>query len=97
MWVPPFFGDLYPGMWDKIEALPWTEAMRPATRALVVYRIEVWGVAFGLVNRDREGISALGVDELHWGRGKKSDNYATLIYQIVTGCRRLLWVGLKRT
>jgi transposase len=63
----------------------------------MVYRSVAWVVAFGLANRKLEGIRALGVDELHWGRGKKSDNYVTLIYQIDAGCRRLLWVGLKRT
>ena len=63
----------------------------------MVYRSVAWVVAFGLARRNLDGISALGVDELHWGRGKKSDNYVTLIYQIDAGCRRLLWVGLKRT
>jgi transposase len=45
----------------------------------MVYRSVAWVVAFGLARRTLEGISALGVDELHWGRGKKSDNYVTLI------------------
>ena len=63
----------------------------------MVYRSVAWVVAFGLANRTLTGIKAIGVDELHWGRGKKSGNYVTLIYQIDEGCRRLLWVGLKRT
>jgi len=43
------------------------------------------------------GISAIGLDELHWRKGKKSANFLTLIYQVDEGCRRLLWVGLRRT
>jgi hypothetical protein len=61
--VPPFFGDLDPGMWDEVEALPGIETLSPTTRALLVYRIEVWVVAFGLANRNREEISAFGVNE----------------------------------
>lgn len=63
----------------------------------MVYRSVQWMVAWGLVHRDLSGIEAIGVDELHRGRGKKSANYITLIYQIDAGCRRLLWVGERRT
>lgn len=63
----------------------------------MVYRSVGWVVAWGLANRRLEEIEAIGVDELHWGRGKKSGNFVTLIYQIDAGCRRLLWVGLTRT
>lgn len=55
-----------------------------------------WVVAWGLKHRDLSGVTALGVDELHWGRGKKSANFVTLIYQIDAGMRRLLWVGHRR-
>jgi hypothetical protein len=51
-------------MRDKVEAVPWIKSMRPATRALMGYQIEVWVVAFGLANLDIEEISALGVDKL---------------------------------
>lgn len=61
-----------------------------------VRRSVEWVVSYGLANRSLEGVSALGTDELHWGRGKKSTNFLTLIYQIDAGVRRLLWVGLKR-
>jgi transposase len=37
------------------------------------------------------------VDEIHWGKGKRSGNFLTVIYQIDSGSRRLLWVGRKRT
>lgn len=62
-----------------------------------VARSVEWVVAWGLEHRTLEGVTALGVDELHWGRGKKSANYVTLIYQLDAGARRLLWVGQRRT
>jgi len=39
----------------------------------------------------------MGVDELHWGQGKRADSFLTVIYQIDGHCRRLLWVGRRRT
>jgi transposase len=42
-------------------------------------------------------ITALGLDELHWRKGKRAANFLTLLYQVDAGCRRLLWVGLRRT
>lgn len=62
-----------------------------------VYRSVQWIVQWGLAHRVVAGISALGLDELHWRKGKQSQNYLTLIYQLDEGCRRLLWVGLRRT
>jgi len=62
-----------------------------------VYRSVEWIVAWGLEHRVLSGISAIGVDELHWRKGKKSANFVTVIYQVDEGCRRLLWVGLRRT
>jgi len=61
-----------------------------------VRRSVAWVVQWGLENRELKDVSALGVDELHWGRGKKSANYVTLIYQLDAGVRRLLWVGHRR-
>ena len=43
------------------------------------------------------GIEAIGVDEIFWGRGRKSEAFLTVIYQLDGSCRRLLWVGRKRT
>jgi transposase len=63
----------------------------------MVYRSVAWIVTWGLAHRDLSGIEAIGVDELHHGRGKKSTNFITLIYQIDAGRRRLLWVGQRRT
>jgi hypothetical protein len=34
---------------------------------------------------------------IHWGQGKRADQFLTVIYQIDSHCRRLLWVGRKRT
>ena len=62
-----------------------------------VFRSVKWVVEWGLENRDLDGVTALGVDEIHWGRGKKSANFLTLIYQINSGSRRLLHVELRRT
>jgi transposase len=62
-----------------------------------VRRSVEWVVEWGLANRVLAGVTALGIDELHWGRGKKSLNYITLVYQIDAGARRLLWVGQRRT
>ncbi|MCW5559583.1 MAG: transposase [Verrucomicrobiae bacterium] len=43
-----------------------------------------------------QGVRAIGVGELHWGRRQNGDGFLTLIYQIDAGMRRLLWVGPKR-
>jgi transposase len=62
-----------------------------------VFRSVKWVVEWGLEYRDLSGVTALGVDELHWGRGKKGANFLTLVYQIDAGSRRLLHVGVRRT
>ena len=62
-----------------------------------VFRSVKWVVEWGLEQRDLSGVTALGVDELHWGRGKKSASFLTLVYQIDSGSRRLLYVGVRRT
>ena len=51
-------------------------------------------VGWGKAHRELTGIKAIGVDEIQWQRGHK---YLTLVYQIDTDCRRLLWVGQHRT
>jgi transposase len=61
-----------------------------------VRRSVEWVVEWGLANRVLEGVRSLGIDELHWGRGKKSANFVTVIYQTDAGVRRLLWVGHRR-
>ena len=62
-----------------------------------VYRSVEWFVEWGLENRHLRGVASIGVDEIHWGRGKRADNFPTVIYQIDRHCRRLLWVGRRRS
>ncbi len=37
------------------------------------------------------------MDEIHWGQGLRANNFLTVIYQIDAHCRRLLWVGKRRS
>ena len=62
-----------------------------------VYRSVEWFVQWGLAHRELLGVESLGVDEIHWGRGLRADNFLTVIYQIDVHCRRLLWVGRRRS
>lgn len=62
-----------------------------------VYRSVAWIVEWGLTRRVLTGVRAIGVDDLHFSKGKQAKNFLTLIYQIDQGCRRLLWIGLRRT
>jgi transposase len=51
-------------------------------------------VAWGRDHQDLSNIEAIGVDEIAWQRGHR---YLTLVYQIDGHCKRLLWIGEKRT
>ena len=51
-------------------------------------------VAWGRAHMDLDGITAIGVDELCWGKWHR---YVTVVYQINRNAVRLLWVGEKRT
>jgi transposase len=62
-----------------------------------VFRSVQWFVEWGLAHRKLEGVEAIGVDEIHWGKGKGAATFLTVIYQIDSHCRRLLWVGKRRT
>jgi len=78
--------------------LSWRETARAFhTSWECVYRSVEWFVQWGLAHRQLQGIKSIGVDELHWGKGKRADNFLTVIYQIDSHCRRLLWVGRRRT
>jgi transposase len=59
-----------------------------------VFRSVKHAVSWGLVHRDLEGIESVGVDEVQWQRGHK---YLTLVYQIDSESKRLLWIGKDRT
>ena len=62
-----------------------------------VYRSVEWLVRWGLEHRELRGVASVGLDEIHWGKGKRADQFLTVIYQIDADCRRLLWVGRRRT
>ena len=51
-------------------------------------------VGYGLAHRSLDEIEAIGVDEVQYRRGHQ---YLTVVYQLDSGCRRLLYVGKKRT
>ena len=50
-------------------------------------------VKWGLKNRDISGVKAIGIDEIQWRDGHK---YLTLVYQIDSNNKRLLWIGKER-
>ena len=81
--------------------LSWRETARAfQTSWEAVYRSVEWMVEYGLKHRVLEGVEAIGVDEVFWGKGKRrkrAGSFLTVIYQIDAGCRRLLWVGPRRT
>lgn len=78
--------------------LSWRQTARSFhTSWEAVYRSVEWFVHWGLAHRSLEEIQAIGIDEIHWGKGKRADNFLTVIYQIDSHCRRLLWVGRRRT
>lgn len=58
-----------------------------------VFRAVERAVEWGLKNRDLDGITAIGIDEISIRRGHK---YLTLVYAIGRDCKRLLWVGENR-
>jgi transposase len=62
-----------------------------------VYRSVEWFVQWGLAQRQLQQVWSIGIDEIHWGQGKRADQFLTVIYQIDSQCRRLLWVGRRRT
>ncbi|MGH9434289.1 MAG: ISL3 family transposase [Terriglobia bacterium] len=62
-----------------------------------VYRSVEWFVQWGLAHRELGSVESVGIDEIHWGKGKRADRFLTVIYQIDAPCRRLLWVGRRRT
>jgi len=78
--------------------LSWRETARVfQTSWESVYRSVEWFVSWGLEHRVLEGVQSIGIDEIYWGRGRRSEAFLTVIYQIDGHCRRLLWVGRKRT
>ena len=79
--------------WAK--KLSWTEVARSfRTSWDKVYHAVQYVVDYGLAHRRLDQVTALGVDEIQFGKGHQ---YLTLLYQIDTHRRRLLWMGEKRT
>ena len=77
------------------EELSWKRvAERFNTSWQKVYHAVEWVVEWGLARRKLDNVTAIGVDEVAWQKGH---NYLTLVYQLESGFRRLLWVGEKRT
>ena len=50
-------------------------------------------VNWGLEHRDLDGVEAIGVDEIQFGKGHQ---YLTVVYQLCGKRRRLLYVGQRR-
>ncbi len=79
--------------WAK--KLSWTEVARSfRTSWDQVYRSVKYVVEYGITHRRLDQVTALGVDEIQY---RKGHHYLTLLYQIDTHRRRLLWMGEKRT
>ncbi|MBN1422559.1 MAG: ISL3 family transposase [Planctomycetes bacterium] len=51
-------------------------------------------VEYGLAHRNMSRVTAIGVDEIQFGKGHQ---YMTVVYQLNGGVRRLLYVGRDRT
>lgn len=84
---------LFLAIWAR--PLPWQEVARIfGTTWNRVYDAVKWVVAYGRDHQNLEGITAIGVDEVSRRKGQK---YMTLVYQINSECRRLLWIGKDRT
>ena len=84
---------LFLANWAK--KLSWLEVARSfRTSWKKVYDSVAYVVEWGRERQDLIGISAIGVDEIQWGKGH---DYLTLVYQINAGCIRLLWIGKDRT
>jgi transposase len=59
-----------------------------------VFRSVKYVVEWGLAHRSLDGVTAIGVDEVQFGKGH---NYITVVYQLDAAARRLLYVGQDRT
>ena len=57
-----------------------------------VFQAVEWVVHWGLEHRTLTGITGIGIDELHWGKGQRNKAYVTLIYEVDKCQRRLLGI-----
>jgi transposase len=75
--------------------LSWQEVAKEfGTTWQQVFRAIEYVVEWGLKHRELSGVAAIGIDEIQTNRGH---HYATVVYQLDSENRRLLWVGEKRT
>ncbi len=85
--------ELFLAQWAR--KLSWKEtAASFGTCWDTVYRSVKAVVAYGLAHRNLDGIEAIGVDEIQYGKGHQ---YLTVVYQLDAGIRRLIYVGKERT
>lgn len=83
---------LYLADWAKV--LPWQEvARRFGVNWQQVFNSVKYVVEWGLSQRDMSGVRAIGIDEIHFGKGQQ---YLTVVYQLCGPVRRLLYVGQRR-
>ncbi|ABB30330.1 transposase IS204/IS1001/IS1096/IS1165 family protein [Geobacter metallireducens RCH3] len=58
-----------------------------------IFRAVQYAVDYGLANRNLDGVTEIGVDEIAVFKGHQ---YLTMVYQLNAGVRRLLWCGPQR-
>lgn len=83
---------LYLADWAKL--LSWKDtAQRFGVNWRQVYDSVRLVVEWGLARRDLSGVTAIGIDEVQYGKGH---HYLTVVYQLCGDARRLLYVGQRR-
>lgn len=83
----------YLASWAKL--LSWSDVAKQfKTSWENVYLSVKYVVEWGLANRILTGITSIGIDEVSWRIGQ---TYITLVYQLDSGSKRLLWIGKDRT
>ena len=74
----------------------WRETARAfQTRWAAVYRAVDGLVQWGLAHRTLAKVRAIGVDEIPWNKGRRSENFLTVIGPIDGHCRRRRWGGRR--
>lgn len=78
---------------DWAKSLSWQEvAQRFRVNWHQVFESVRYVVEWGLAHRDLSGVTAIGIDEVHFGKGQR---YLTVVYQLCGDVRRLLFVGQR--
>ena len=79
---------------DWARLLAWQEVVeRVDVTWRQVYESVKRTVDWGLAHRDLDGVEAIGIDEIQFGKGHQ---YLTVVYQLCGATRRLLYVGQRR-